>query len=82
MRLISQDMKNDIPYDQACLYVEECDGMYQIEAFVPNNENYIVMGKYENVEEALEVMDEILHRYTDDLHWFSFPDYRKKVINV
>ena len=78
MRLISQDMKNDIPYEQTCLYANKCEGAYQIEAFVPNNENFIIMGKYKNFKETLEVMEELHYNYYHGSRTYPFPEPKEE----
>lgn len=81
MRLISQNKLNDIPYEQACLYVDEGTDACKIEASTSFSENYIIMGVYRTLSEAQEVISKIHSYYYGGRKVFIFP-YVGEVQNV
>lgn len=62
MRIISQDNEVDVPYENVVLYISHLNDESFIIAESPSGTDYH-LGRYETLEEAKKVFDEIYHKW-------------------
>jgi hypothetical protein len=65
MRLISQDRKIDIPYENSVVYVHSVYGYNREEhrIITPMGDDTRILGKYSTEEKALKVMEMLQQQY-------------------
>lgn len=71
MRLISQSGKVDISYDHCVLFIRENTSM--IVASMIHDIADFNMGKYNNEQEAMDVLANVRERANHDARYFQFP---------
>ena len=70
MRILSQDGKLDIPYDS---YIVFASGTY-VNARIPGRFGIVEeLGNYKSEERAMEVVSEIIDKYTDGRRSCTMP---------